>query len=117
MNGTYEDFDARGNLRTSNLSAVPTVAEPYITSRVINGQRTYYDAPGNVTSPYSGSATGTGQTPVSNVTNINVHAIDTQSGIDFLLNNRHAVGQAVTEHLQSGAGERLASQIRYHTNG
>jgi hypothetical protein len=116
MNGTYEDFDARGNLRTSTMSAVPTVAEPYITSRVLNGQRTYYNAPGEVTSPYSGGATGTGQTPVSNVT-VHVNAIDTQSGVDFLLNNRNAIGLAVTQHLQSGGGEELASQMRYHTNG
>ena len=41
MDGTYSDFDARGNLRTSTMSAVPMVAEPYITSKVIDGQRQY----------------------------------------------------------------------------
>jgi hypothetical protein len=116
MNGTYEDFDARGNLRMSNFSAVPTVAEPYITSRVVDGQRTYYDAPGSVRTPYSGGPTGTGQAPVPNVT-VNLNSIDSQSGAEFLLNNRHVIGAAVTQHLQTPDGEQLASQMRYHTNG
>jgi hypothetical protein len=112
MNGTYEDFDARGNLRTSNFSAVPTVAEPYITSRVVNGQRTYYDAPGSVTAPFS--SRGNGQPPQ---TIINVHATDPQSFADFVQRNNHAIGAAVISHLQGGSGERLADAIRYHANG
>src|ERR1035438_2984738 len=85
QNGTYEDFDSRGNLRTSNFSALPMVAEPYITSRVVNGQRTYYDVPGGVTAPYSPGPTGTGQAPVSNVTiNNNIQAMDVQSFHDFV---------------------------------
>ena len=70
--GNYEDFDARGNLRTSNFSAVPTVAEPYITSRVVNGQRTYYDVPGGQLAPYSNGPTGAGQTAGSSVPQIGV---------------------------------------------
>jgi hypothetical protein len=114
MGGTYEDFDARGNLRTSTLSAVPTVAEPYVTSRVVNGVRTYYDVPGSQTSPYGGGATGTGQTPVSNAptTIINISAVDSQSFHDSLQRNHNAVGEAVATHLQSHEG-RLSNAIRY----
>lgn len=114
MNGTYEDFDSRGNLRTSNFSAVPTVAEPYITSRVVDGQRTYYDAPGGVQAPYSGGARGTGQTPVPNAPQtVIIQAMDSQSFSEYLMNNRHAVGEAVTAHLQGGNG-RLADEIERH---
>jgi hypothetical protein len=114
-NGTYEDFDARGNLRTSTLSAVPTVAEPYVTSRVVNGVRTYYDVPGSQTSPYGGGATGTGQTPVSNaqvVNNTYISAVDSQSFHDALQRNHNAVGEAVATHLQSHEG-RLSNAIRW----
>ncbi|MGA2115434.1 MAG: hypothetical protein ABSH56_11880 [Bryobacteraceae bacterium] len=122
MNGTYEDFDARGNLRTSTMSAVPTVAKPYTTKRTINGQQGWYNAPGVVQAPYSGGATGTGQTPVSNapVININgpVQAMDSESFHQFITKTANAAstGEAITQHLQSGGGERLAAQIRYHTN-
>lgn len=125
MNGTYEDFDARGNLRTSNLSAVPTVAEPYITKRTLNGQQGWYDAPGVVTAPYSGSATGSGLTPVSNAPGagtggitINVaggiNAMDSSSFHDFLQKpgNSMAVGDSLATHLQSHEG-RASNAIRY----
>jgi hypothetical protein len=116
MNGTYEDFDARGNLRTSSMSAIPTVLEPYITSRVVNGQRTYYNAPGTVTAPYSGGPSGSGQAPVAGGLTINMSAIDMQSGFDFIMKNHPAVGAALLQHLQSNGGERLADAIRYHAN-
>lgn len=114
--GTYEDFDAHGNIRTSSLSALPTVTEPYITSRHLNGATTasYYDAPGQATSPYSGSPTGNGAAPVSNGTTINLHvnAIDTQSGMDFLMNNHMAVGASLAQHLQTHEGP-ASNAIRY----
>jgi len=124
MNGTYEDFDARGNIRTSNLSAVPTVAEPYITKRTLNGQQGWYDAPGVVTAPYSGSATGTGLTPVSNapgagggVTNVftgPIQTMDSESFHSFLQKpgNSMAVGESLANHLQSHEG-RASNAIRY----
>ena len=122
-NGTYEDFDSRGLLRTSTLSAVPTVAEPYIwqqTHGLFGGQPTYYNVPGGVTSPFSGNPAGTGQAPISNVpqahVTVNVNAIDTQSGAEFLMNNRAAVGNAVTSHLMGGGGEQLADAVRFHAN-
>ena len=117
MNGTYEDFDGRGNLRTSTMSAVPTVAEPYITSRVQDGQRTYYDVPGQVTSPYSGGATGTGQAPIAGgvVVNIaNMHAMDSASFGEFIRRpaNAHQVGESMADHLERHDG-RAANAIRF----
>lgn len=117
MDGTYSDFDARGNLRTSSMSAVPTVNQPYITSRVTNGQRTYYDVNGAVTSPYSGGATGTGVAPVAGTTvNIygGVNAMDSESFHAFVNKtaNAHAIGEATASHLERHEG-RLSNAIRY----
>ena len=115
MNGTYEDFDARGNLRTSTLSAVPTVAEPYIDSYKYNGQKTFFDAPGQVTSPYSGTpAGGSGQAPISNNTTIIVQALDSESLHEYLQkpSNSHAVGESLASHLERHDG-RAANAIRY----
>jgi hypothetical protein len=117
MNGTYEDFDGRGNLRTSSMSAVPTVAEPYITSRVQDGQRTYYDVPGQVTSPYSGSPTGTGKAPIAGGITVNIenmHAMDSQSFGEFIRRpaNAHQVGESMADHLERHDG-RASNAIRY----
>ncbi len=134
QNGTYEDFDAHGNIRTSNLSAVPTVAEPYITSRHLNGDplATYYDAPGQVTSPYSGSPGGTGQAPVSNIPGaqpippapapappaqqITIIAMDSQSFETFATKNHVAIGNALATHLQNTEG-RASAAIRFTAGG
>ncbi len=129
MNGTYEDFDARGNLRTSTMSAVPTVAEPYIwkqTHGLLGGQPTYYNVPGGVTSPYSGYAVGSGNAPVSNspivnapntspsVQYVTIHAMDSQSFADFAQSNHMAIGEAVATHLQNHEG-RASNAIRHIT--
>jgi hypothetical protein len=121
---TYEDFGARGNLRTSTMLALPTVTEPYITSRVFNGQRIYYDAPGQVTQPFAGGAHGTGIAPVSNapvitggttvIVNGGVHTMDSESFHNFLQRpgNSMAVGESLASHLQSHEG-RASNAIRY----
>jgi hypothetical protein len=119
--GTYADFDARGNFRNSSMSAVPTVAEPYTYWSRLNGAQyaTPINAPGNVLAPFSGSAAGTGQAPTSNApTTIVIQALDSQSFHDYLQKPgpNAALGAGVTTHLQN-SGERLASVIRYHTNG
>ena len=97
------------------------VAEPYITSRVYQGQRTYYNAPGYQTAPFSGAPTGTGQTPVSNVAggtlvivNGGIQAIDPQSFHELMQkpSSVAAVGESVATHLQSHEG-RLSNQIRF----
>jgi hypothetical protein len=116
QNGTYEDFDARGNLRTSTMSAIPTVLEPYITSRVINGQRVFQDAPGSVSAPYSGSAPGSGQAPVAGGQTIVIQAMDSESFGDFLRKpgNSSHVGEALADHLQRNDG-RASAAIRHIT--
>ena len=117
--GNYEDFDARGNLRTSNFSALPLVAQPYITSRVYNGQRTYYDAPGNVLSPFTPGPTGTGQTPVSNAQPQITVVIPGIQGFREFANrpeNSAAIGESMVQHLGSGNGERFAAEIRHYAN-
>jgi hypothetical protein len=113
MNGTYEDFDSRGNIRTSTLSALPTVAEPYITSRVVNGQRTYYDAPGNVTAPFTLPGSSSGAAPISNVT-YNISALDPQSFHDYVRSpaNARAIGEATADHLEQHDG-RLSNAVRF----
>ena len=123
QNGTLEDFDSRGLLRTSTLSALPTVAEPYITSQRLNGSPypTYADAPGGVTKGYSGSVTGTGQTPVSNAGGVtvviqNLHTMDAQSFHEFMQkpSSQMATGDSLASHLQSHEG-RASNAIRFIT--
>lgn len=130
MNGTLEDFDSRGLLRTSTLSALPTVAEPYITSERLNGSpyRTYQDSPGGQIQNYSGNATGTGVAPISNVgaggsgptTIVNVagdlHAMDAQSFHEYMQRpaSSAAVGDSLASHLQTTEG-RASNAIRFIT--
>ena len=90
------------------------VAEPYITSKVIDGQRQYYDVAGNVTAPYSGGATGTGVAPIAGgVTNNYIQAMDVASFHEFLQKpaNADAVGESLATHLQRHDG-RASSEIR-----
>ncbi len=119
-NGTLADFDARGLLRTSTLSALPNVTEPYISLRQrLNGSpyRTYSDVPGQITG-YGSAGGGTGQTPVSNAPSmvVNVSAIDVQSFHDFLQKpaNTMAVGESLASHLQTHEG-RASNAIRFIT--
>ncbi|HVW09107.1 MAG TPA: hypothetical protein VHC90_11030 [Bryobacteraceae bacterium] len=108
-NGTYSDFDSRGNLRTSNLNALPTVAEPYVTSRRIDGVLQYGNAPGYTIKPFSGP---TAQPQV----HVHISAIDTQTGVDFLMKNHQAVGESLATHLQMHEG-RASNEIRNITRG
>jgi hypothetical protein len=121
MNGTYQSFDARGNLRTSTMAAVPTVAQPYITTRELNGSQSWYDVPGSVTQPYQGGAQGTPQNPVTGAgspaqtgakTPIIIQAMDAKSFVDFADQNSDAIGNAAATHLEHHEG-RLSNAIRY----
>lgn len=119
MDGTYQDFGARGNLRTSSFSAVPMVAEAYITSRVTDGQRQYYNAPGGVIAPYGGGASGNGQAPIAGTVNNyygDIHAMDASTFHQFLRkpSNAHSVGEAAADHLERHDG-RLANAVRFIT--
>jgi hypothetical protein len=117
MNGTYQSFDSRGNIMTSNMLAVPAVAEPYITTRELNGSQSWYDAPGYVTQPYQGTAAGTPQNPVTPASAkvaqpIIIQAMDAQSFVDFAGKNSAAIGEATATHLESHEG-RLSNAIRF----
>jgi hypothetical protein len=126
MNGTYQSFDARGNIQTSTMRALPTVAEPYITTRELNGSQSWYDAPGNVTQPYQGGAKGTGANPVGNgpvstggsgttvIINGGINAIDPSTFHELLQRPAYsmAVGESLATHLQGHEG-RASNEIRY----
>lgn len=121
MNGTYEDFDSRGNLRTSTMSAIPTVTEPYIwrqTHGLLGGPPTFYNVPGGVTAPYSGGATGTGQAPVAGGTTVvingGVSMIDASSFSDMVQRPEYsdAIGNSLASHLQRNEG-RASNAIRF----
>ena len=119
MDGTYVDIGAKGDIRTSTLSAFPSVAEPYITSRRLTpgGPLTYYNAPGNVITPYSGSpSAATSQGPVAGGITLNVSAIDSQSFDSFLQkpSSIASVAKAVTTHLQRN-NSALSAQIKHVT--
>ena len=121
-NGTLLSMDARGNLRTTSLGALPTVAEPYITSTRLTpgGPLSYYNAPGGVTQGYSGTAAGSGQAPISNAPtivnhNYNISAMDVQSFHEFLQRpaNSAAVGDSLTADLRTR--DQTAHAIRFVT--
>jgi hypothetical protein len=104
--GTYQDFDARGNLRNSNFSATPQVLDPFIYWARGNVP---VQSPGSVTSPYGAPVTPTA--PAPNIT-IHMNSIDSQSGAQFLINNAQAVGAALTAHIQSGGAQHLVDHVR-----
>jgi hypothetical protein len=118
-NGNYADFGARGELRQSSFSAVPTVAEPYGTTAVINGQRVYYGVPGGTIAPFSNQAAGSpgGSGGASGGLTINVagdfQAMDAATFHDFVRRpvNSSAIAEGQADHLQSHDG-RLSNQIR-----
>ena len=115
--GHYTDFDARGNIRTSNLSPYPETTNPFIweqTHGLFGPPPTYYPVPGGTQSPYS---PGNAQQPAPVVNNYNttIHTMDAQSFKDFAHRNSAAIGEATATHLQNSSG-RLADAIQYITN-
>lgn len=124
--GNYASFDARGALRTTGLSAVPSVAEPFVwqqTHGLFGGPPTYYDVPGRVNSPFTPvPGSGTGRAPVGNNTgptfifNGPIQAIDSKSLHETLVKNHEAVGAAVTAHAYSG-DKPMHSAIKFMTGG
>ncbi len=117
-NGNFADFDARGNARTSSFSAVPTVAEPYGTTAVINGQRVYYGVPGGTIAPFSNQPSGSpssSSAPGGITVNVagDFHAMDVATFSDYVRRpaNSFAIAEGQADHLQSHDG-RLSNQIR-----
>jgi hypothetical protein len=109
-NGTYADFDSRGNLRNSTFSPYPETTNPFVwanTHGIFGPPPTYYDVPGGTQQPFSPGA--------APQIVINMNAIDTQSGVDFIQKNQHVIADATASHLQNVNG-RLADAVQYITN-
>ncbi|HEX4138367.1 MAG TPA: hypothetical protein VHY84_27400 [Bryobacteraceae bacterium] len=96
--GNFADFDVRGNLRTSNFSAIPQVREGSTweqTHGLFGGPPTFYNVPGGQSSQFGATK------PATPSITLNVNAIDTQSGLDFLDKNHVAVGRAAAKSMQN----------------
>lgn len=102
-NGTFADFDARGNLRTSNFSPYPTERQGFVweqTHGLFGGPPTYYNVPGGQTGQFGAPVT---------VVNHNyspgaIQAIDTQSFAEAMDRNHMAIGNAAGKAMQNGHG-------------
>ncbi|CAB4130936.1 hypothetical protein UFOVP130_46 [uncultured Caudovirales phage] len=113
--GHYTDFDARGNIRKSLLSAIPQVEQPYI-ERLGGGWSgrpvTYQNVPGRVDSPFGAPAQQPVVQHIYNFAPGSVQAIDTQSFDQAIQKARASVSNAVASDLEGNEG-RLAAAIRY----
>ena len=110
--GTFADFDARGNLRTSDFSAIPTVRQQSTweqTHGLFGGPPTFYTVPGGQTSQFGAQVPAPAQAPVVN--NNYISAMDVQSFADFANKNHAAIGNAAATALQNAHG-RLSSEVQ-----
>jgi hypothetical protein len=110
--GNFTDFDARGNIRTSDFSAVPTVRQGSIweqTHGLFGPPPTYYNVPGTQTGQF-GAVTPT------TVVNNNINAMDVQSFAEFADKNHIAIGNAAARNLQNIHGA-LATEVHRTANG
>ena len=100
--GHFADFDARGNLRTSSFSAYPTVRQGMVweqTHGLFGPPPTYYNVPGTQTSQFGPAAA-----PQPLIGTLHMNALDTQTGVDFLMKNSHTIASAGAKALQDGHG-------------
>jgi hypothetical protein len=113
MNGTYQDFDARGNLRSTGYRAMPSMLEPFASEMHLNGQYSWYDYPGATGRPFQTGASGApGPMPVGNTYHISINTLDPGNFHDYLQRNASSVGEALATHLQNHDG-RAAAAIRF----
>ena len=128
--GNYVDQNQFGIQRESPFRAASQVQEPYL---YFHGNTYVAPVPGNVTAPFL--TLGATQSPpavpapvptvpagpgVANhyygpVIQGGLHAIDTQSGADFLMSQKDTIGAATASHLKQG-DTALAQQVRYLTS-
>jgi hypothetical protein len=116
--GNYVDFDARGGLRTSNFRAVPTVSQGFVweqTHGLFGGPPSFYDVPGNTTSPYSPWPNGAAPQTVNIYQPGSINAIDTQSFHDAMQRNAGSVADAAATALQN-QHSRFTSALQYATS-
>jgi hypothetical protein len=112
-NGNFTDFNARGQIRTSDFSAVPTVRQGSVweqTHGLFGPPPTYYDVPGTQTGQFN-PATAAKPTTV-----INVNAMDVASFADFADKHHIAIGNAAAKNLQNVHGA-LATEVHRTANG
>ncbi|HVY93920.1 MAG TPA: hypothetical protein VHA14_14265, partial [Bryobacteraceae bacterium] len=108
--GHFADFDARGNLRTSSFSPYPTVRQGMVweqTHGLFGPPPTYYNVPGGQTGQFGPAAPAA---PM--IGTLNLSAIDSQSGADFLMKNSHAVAAAGAKALQDGH-QGFAAEVQH----
>ncbi len=106
--GTFADFDARGNLRGSTFSAIPTVRQQTTweqTHGLFGGPPSFFQVPGGQTSQFGAPVAP----PV--VYNTTINAMDVQSFADFAHKNNAAIGNAAATALQNTHG-RLSSEVQ-----
>jgi hypothetical protein len=116
--GGFTDFDARGNIRTSNFSAIPTVRQGSIweqTHGLFGGPPTFYDVPGGQTSQF-GPVRAAAAAPALPPATIIIQAMDMKSFSEFAQRNNMAIGNAAASALQN-AHARLTSEVQRAANG
>jgi hypothetical protein len=119
-NGNFTDFDARGNIRTSDFSAVPTVRQGFVweqTHGLFGPPPTYYNVPGGQTSQFNPTTAA----PAATIVNHNyaagaIQAIDTQTFAEAIDKAHVAVGNAAAKNLQNMHGA-LATEVQRAANG
>lgn len=117
--GNYVDFNARGGLRTSSFRADPQVTNPYVwaqTHGFLGGPPTYYNVPGQVTSPYSPWPGGVPPTaaPVQHIYQAGaIQTMDAHSFEAFVNKptSRASIADATATAMQSGHS-RLSNQVQ-----
>jgi hypothetical protein len=114
--GTFASFDARGNIQTSDFSPYPTTTNPYLweqTHGVFGPPPTYYQVPGGQTSQF-GAPVSAPQSAAPQIV-VNLNAIDTQSGLDFIDKNHMAISGAAAKGLQNMHGA-LTTEVQKAAN-
>ena len=109
--GTFTDFDAKGNIRTSNFSPYPQTTNPSLwqqTHGLFGPPPTWYDVPGGQTSQFGAPVAP----PV--VQHIyqagSIQTMDAGSFHDFAQKNSFAIGEAAGKNLQAVHGT-LATEV------
>jgi hypothetical protein len=112
-NGNFTDFNARGQIRTSDFSAVPTVRQGSVweqTHGLFGPPPTYYNVPGTQTGQFNASSAA------KPTTVINVTTMDAGSFADFADKHHIAIGNAAAKNLQNVHGS-LATEVHRTANG
>jgi hypothetical protein len=105
--GTFADFDAKGNLRTSNFSPYPQVSQGFLweqTHGLFGPPPTWYQVPGGQTGQFGAPVVQHIYQPGS------IQTMDAQSFHDYAMKNHMAIGNAAGKNLQDHQGT-LAAEV------